>query len=240
MDYKFNSEADYKAFLRLLENSSKNESVECKKKHMAVLNTTRKLYCISMSEIRRIAKEILKSDPYGFLRFVKNDSYEEVLIWGLVSVGLKNIDEQIAELEKYKEVADSWSLIDSVCSSMKILNKSKDKAIYFDYFYKLCFSEKEFVARLGVITLMTIYLEEAYIDKIYKMCEEVKNEAYYLKMGVAWLISVGMVKFKDKTFRLLEKRVLDKFTQNKAISKCRDSFRISKEDKEKLIEIRIK
>lgn len=72
------------------------------------------------------------------------------------------------------------------------------------------------------------------------MCEEANNNTYYFQMGIAWLISFGMVKFKDKTYKLLEKRTLPKFTQNKAISKCRDSFRISLEDKEKLTKYRIK
>ena len=87
---------------------------------------------------------------------------------------------------------------------------------------------------------MTTYLESEYIDKIYKMCEEANNNTYYFQMGIAWLISFGMVKFKDKTYKLLEKRTLPKFTQNKAISKCRDSFRISLEDKEKLTKYRRK
>ncbi len=240
MDYKFNSISDYENFLNVLEQSSKQESVECKAKHKAVLNTNRKLYCIAMSQIRKIAKQISKTDPYGFLKFVKNDSYEEVLIWGLVAVSLTDLDNQIKELDKYKEVADSWGLIDSVCCSMKVLNKSPEKGKYFEYFYNLCFSEKEYVSRLGVITLMTTYLESEYIDKIYKMCEEANNNTYYFQMGIAWLISFGMVKFKDKTYKLLEKRTLPKFTQNKAISKCRDSFRISLEDKEKLTKYRIK
>ncbi len=239
-NFKFNSKSDYAEFLKYLETVSKTESVEQKERHKSILNTTREIYCVSMAELRKIAKQISKTDPHGYLKYVQNNSYEEVLIWGLVAVSLPTLDDQIIELEKYKEVADSWALIDSVTSSMKLLKKSNEKDKYFDYFINLCYSEKEFVSRLGIVTLMTNYLEDDYIDKIYKMCEEVKNEAYYVQMGMAWLISFGFIKFKDKTYKLLEKRTLLKFTQNKAICKCRDSFQVSSEDKEKLIEYRIK
>ena len=72
------------------------------------------------------------------------------------------------------------------------------------------------------------------------MCEEVKSTAYYVNMALAWLISFAFMKFKEKTYELLNKKALSKFVQNKAICKCRDSFRVDKTDKENLIKFRIK
>lgn len=239
-DFKFESERDYEKFIQFLKQSGKEESIEDKERHKRIINTKREIYCIQMSNIRKIAKQIAKTDPYGFLKYVKNNTYEEAVIWGLVIVSLKSLDEQIKYLDKWKDIIDCWAVCDTVCSSMKILKNSKDKNKYFDYFYKLCFSDKEFVARLGIITLMSNFLEEEYIDRIYEMCEKISLDAYYVKMGIAWLISFGFIKFKYKTYKLLEKRVLDKFTQNKAICKCRDSFQISAEDKGNLINYRIK
>ena len=42
------------------------------------------------------------------------------------------------------------------------------------------------------------------------------------------------IKQKDKTEKYLRKNNLDKFTQNKSIQKICESFRVSKEDKEKI------
>ena len=39
----------------------------------------------------------------------------------------------------------------------------------------------------------------------------------------------------NKTLKYLENHKLNKFTINKAISKCRESYRVSKEDKELLL-----
>ena len=87
---------------------------------------------------------------------------------------------------------------------------------------------------------MTCYLEDDYIDQILDMCGQVKNDAYYVKMALAWLLSFAFMKFKEKTYILFEKRTLSKFVQNKAICKCRDSFQVEKQDKENLINFRIK
>ncbi len=55
-----------------------------------------------------------------------------------------------------------------------------------------------------------------------------------MKMAVAWAISVCYVKFSEKTEEFLRKNTLDDFTHNKAIQKIRESYRVSKEDKERL------
>ena len=60
------------------------------------------------------------------------------------------------------------------------------------------------------------------------------DKLYYVQMAAAWLLSVCYVKFPERTERFLEKNDLDDFTQNKAIQKIRESYRVSKEDKERL------
>lgn len=242
MEFNFNieSERDYLDFVKYLNDCSKNESVNDLEMHKKILNSPRDIISISMSEIRRISKKISKTNLFSFLKFAKDDTYEEVLIQGLVITEIKDIKVQMNYLDRWKDKIDNWSLCDSIVSSMKIFLKSNIKQEYFEYFYNLCFSKKEYVARFGIVTLMTYYLESEYIDKIYEMCISVKNEKYYVKMAIAWLISFGFIKFKEKTYLLLEEKKLDKFTQNKSISKCRDSFRVDAFDKEKLKAYRIK
>ena len=57
-----------------------------------------------------------------------------------------------------------------------------------------------------------------------------------MKMAVAWAISVCYVKFPKETFQYLKTDHLDDFTHNKAIQKICESYRVSKEEKEKLKE----
>ena len=78
------------------------------------------------------------------------------------------------------------------------------------------------------------YLDKKYLNQIFEMCETVNNDAYYVKMAKAWLVSFCFMKYRNETFEFLKKKTLDKFTHNKAISKCRDSYQVSNEDKELL------
>ena len=53
-------------------------------------------------------------------------------------------------------------------------------------------------------------------------------------MAIAWLLCELIIKKKDKAIEYLKNNKVNKFVLNKTISKCNDSFRITKEDKELL------
>jgi hypothetical protein len=50
-------------------------------------------------------------------------------------------------------------------------------------------------------------------------------------MAIAWAISVGLIKFYDKTLPYLERKIFSKFVHNKGIQKARESYRIAPEVK---------
>lgn len=235
-----NDKKSYTTFLNLLKSLSKTESVEYHERHVKILNTKLPVYALSMANIRLLAKNIFKGNYMDFLKIVKANSYEEVTIEGLVIAQIKDLDLQTKLLAYWTTKIDNWSSCDTVVSSLKTLKKSPNKTKYFEHYKQMCLNEREFVARVGIVCLMANFLEEDYIDDILAICKQVKHQGYYVKMAVAWLISFAFMKFKNKTYALLEQNCLDKFTQNKAISKCRDSFQVSATDKEKLIEFRIK
>ena len=53
-------------------------------------------------------------------------------------------------------------------------------------------------------------------------------------MAEAWLVCEMYIKFPNETEIFLKSNNLNKFTQNKAISKIHDSNRISKKEKDKI------
>jgi possible DNA alkylation repair enzyme len=59
-------------------------------------------------------------------------------------------------------------------------------------------------------------------------------------MAKAWLLSVCYIKFRDKTYKFLEKTSLDDWTVNKSIQKVRESLRVTKEEKEKILVLKRK
>ena len=244
-DFKITSERGYKNLVDYLKSVSKNETIEDKKRHVAILNTKQEVIAIPMSNIRKIAKKIFKNGYDWFLDYsLKNDYktefYEETLIQGLVIAEIKDLNKQKELFEVWVCKIDNWSTCDTVVSTMKGLKDSNNKNKLFKFYLNLCYSNKTFVSRFGIIVLMTCFLEDGFVDDVLKMCEQVKSEAYYVNMGLAWLLSFAFMRFKEKTYKLFERKTLSKFVQNKAICKCRDSFRVLKEDKDNLIKYRIK
>jgi 3-methyladenine DNA glycosylase AlkD len=230
--------------LSLLFEHQKHESEENRKKHRNILNTKQKVISVANADVKKIAKNVLKNDYEDFLIQAKltnkNDEYfEETFVQGLVIVGQKDIDKQINDLKWWVKKIDNWASCDSTISEMKKLKNSKNKGEYFNFFYEMCFDKSEFVARFGIVSLMTNFLEEEYISQILCMCESVQNDCYYVQMAVAWCLSYCFMKFREQTLELLKKKTLSKFVQNKTISKCRDSFQVDDNDKEMLKTLRI-
>lgn len=238
------NERDYADFVEYLKSISKNERVADLARHKAILNTNQEVIGIAMKNIRDTAKQISRNSQFKFLKMAQNKQpqevyYEETLIEGLVISDIKDLSLQFDLLEKWTQKIDNWSTCDSVVTSLKNLKKSKEKDLYFEKYKSLCMNKNEFVARFGIVTLMSVYLDSKHIDNIFELMIKIRNNAYYVQMAQAWLIATAFVVDKQKTYELLSAKCFDKFVQNKAISKCRDSFQISKEDKEKLKLLRI-
>ena len=59
-------------------------------------------------------------------------------------------------------------------------------------------------------------------------------------MCIAWFVAECFVKNRNLTLEFLKENILNNFTINKAVQKCRDSFRVSSEDKEMLLSFKRK
>ena len=65
-----------------------------------------------------------------------------------------------------------------------------------------------------------------------------KETEYYVNMACAWLLAECFIKFRNETLHFLEQNTLNDFIVNKGIQKCRDSFRVSDEDKDLLLKFK--
>lgn len=85
--------------------------------------------------------------------------------------------------------------------------------------------------RIAVVTMMSHYLNDEYIDRVFAALRSAYNDDYYYKMAAAWCTATAMAKYRDKTYRFLEDCGFDDWTYNKSIQKMLESRRISDEDK---------
>lgn len=204
---------------------------EYKKFHMKLCTTNYEILGVRIPHIKALAKEIIKQDDLFFLNNAKSKYYEEVMLQGLV-IGLSKmeIEEKIRYIEEFVPKIDNWAICDSFCSTLKDTKKNETKM--WEVIQGYLKSKEEFDLRFAVIMMMDYYLTPKYIEKVLNIVDQIHHEGYYVKMGVAWLISVAYIKDKAKTMKYLLNNNLDKFTYNKGLQKIIESNRVSQEEKE--------
>ena len=184
-------------------------------------------------DLRNLAKEIIKNgDSKEFLQ-LSPKSYEELTIQGFLIANL-SYEEMKKRLPKYIKKVDNWATTDMVISSIKSIKKHREDFLNeIDQFLK---SSHEFTVRAALVCLKSYYITPDYLAVIFDRTAEVKDrEEYYIKMAVAWLVSECFIKFPDETYGFLKSKILPTWTQNKSISKIRDSYRVPKEIKDTLL-----
>lgn len=183
---------------------------------------------IRLPILKNIAKIIAKNDYLSFIKNNKHQYSEEIMLHGLVITYLKiDFNESIKLFDEYIKYIDSWATCDSVVMNYKIVSKNLDICLIKIKEYLK--SDKPFIKRVGIV-LLFYYLNDDYIDEVLKLINSVKSEDYYVKMANAWLISICLVKYYDKTVKFLKSCQLDDWTYNKALKKAIESYRIK--DKE--------
>lgn len=175
--------------------------------------------------LRKIAKKISQTSYLDFIKLNKHKYYEEILLHGLVISYLKlEFNEIIKLFNEYIIYINNWASCDIVVSSLKIFKKNQE--LGFTYINKYLKNKNPWINRVGIVLLINYYINEAYIDKIFSISNNIQTDNYYVKMANAWLISMCLVKYYEKTYNFLLNNKLDNFTYNKAISKSIESLRI--------------
>lgn len=226
---KWNKE-NYKKFIKCLMSL---QDLKYKEFHSSlVLNSKYEMIGVSLPIMRGIAKKIAKGDIEGFLKNAKEKYYEEVMIQGLVISHIKDESTFYDYFKSFIPKIDNWALCDSFCNSIKIVEKYEDK--YFSEAIRLAKNKKEFISRVGLVVILSHFVSSKNLKAIIDALNAIDSDLFYINMAEAWLICEMYIKFPKETEDFLKSNKLNTFTQNKAISKINDSFRVSAEEKKRL------
>ncbi len=189
-----------------------------------------KVMGIRLPQLRALAKQLAKGDWRDYLEHAEDHCMEETMLQGMT---LGYIREPFAVISPYLDrfvpKIDNWSVCDSACTTLKIAEKEPEEVRkYLQIFLE---SEAEFQIRFGVVMLLDHYLKPEYINDVLQQLDAVCHPGYYVKMAVAWNLSVCYVRFPEKTMAFLKSNHLDDWTHNKAIQKIMESHRVSADDK---------
>ena len=129
---------------------------------------------------------------------------------------------------------DNWAVCDTFCGDLKFADREENRRRVWEFLQSYLSDDREYFLRFGVVMIMDHYIDVSHIDSILKILAGIHHEGYYVKMAVAWALSMCYVAFPQKTEALIKNNRMDDFTHNKTIQKIRESYRVSKEDKERL------
>ncbi len=226
------TQKDKKEFNTYLESKQQKDKQQWSKN---LLNTNMKVLAIPTKTIKDISKEIIKGNYISFLDLNINTYFENTSVNGMLIISIKDFNIMKKYLDKYVDKIDNWASCDLL--SFNIVGNE-------DNFYNLVLeyikSNKPFIRRVGLSILFKFINSGEYIDKIYNILNMFYNEKeYYVNMMIAWLFCECFIKRREETIKYLKTHKLNKFAINKGVSKCRDSFRVTKEDKELLLKYKI-
>ena len=225
----------YKDFVKYLESIGEEKY---KAFHLSLIPGEEYAFGIRSPKLKEIAKTISKNDAEGFIKVCKNKYYDEIMIRAFVVASIKDEQRLVEESKKFIPLIRNWAICDGFCSALKM---AKNKPYIFMPLIEKCLeSEKEYDLRFACVMLLDHYITDEYIDYVLNVYTAVKSEYYYVKMAVAWGLSVCFTLYPEKTEKLLEQGSLDTFTHNKTIQKICESLRVDKDVKNNLKKLKKK
>lgn len=187
--------------------------------------------------LRKLAKEIIKGENHlEFLNELPHRYYDENMLHSIILSELKDYDLCLELVEKFLPYVDNWA----VCDSLSPKPFSKHKIELMDKIRKWSSSKKVYTCRFGLEMIMKHFLDEDFKEEYLKIPLAIHSEEYYVNIMIAWLFATALAKQWDSTILLIEDKSLSTWVHNKTIQKACESFRITKEQKVYLRELKIK
>lgn len=222
-----------------------NSNSKYKQFQQKIINTKFPIIGIKIPVIRKIANNILKGNANSFLEICKDESFEEIILKGIVISKLNiNFNQRIKVFEKYTDIIDNWAVCDIVTGSLKDFSTNKTDG--YEYVLKCIHSSNPWKIRVGIVAMISFFVDELYIEKILSHCKYISEKFsklktktskkhnsphYYVKMANAWLISVCFAKFPTTTKTFLKTNHIEDETFKMSLQKIIDSHRVSTKDK---------
>ncbi len=184
---------------------------------------------VRLPALRKLAMKLAKGDWRQYLKEAEDDTMEEVMLQGMV-IGYcdAGIDEVLKLAQGYIPKIDCWSVCDCFCGGLKITKDHKEQM--WEFIQSYLESAQEYEIRFGVVMLL-YYLQPEYAPFAFVHFDRIKQEGYYVKMAVAWVLSMYYAELPGLTMEYLKRNELDKFTYNKALQKITESLKVDQETK---------
>jgi len=191
-----------------------------------IVNTKIECLGIKTKIIDDIVNKISKGNFFQFINLSEFNYHEMAIIVGKLISKISDINLFRHNLERYCEKIDNWACTDCIkpnknLSLNDVINISNE------------FSKSKFIykRRMSIVLLLKV-LNKDCLQDVFNIIKSLKKEnEYYVNMACAWLLCECFIKFFNETLDFFKLDNINEFVYKKTISKCCDSFRIDKENK---------
>ncbi|WCT58164.1 DNA alkylation repair protein [Paenibacillus kyungheensis] len=199
----------------------------------SLLPTITNILGVRIPQLRIMAQHIAKADWRTYLQEAEQEYFEEVMLQGMViGYAEMDIDERLQYITSFLPKIDNWSVCDRFCGGLKCTTFHQQQV--WNFITPYLSSEHEYEVRFAVVMLLTYYVDDVYIQEVLERLDRIEHNGYYVKMAVAWAISICYIHLPEPTMDYLQHNHLDIFTYNKALQKITESYRIDSDTKTKI------
>ena len=196
----------------------------------SLLPGTENILGVRLPALRKLAKKLAKENWLQNLNLCTQDSFEEIMLRGfLIGYAKAPLPVILDQITQFLPRINNWSVCDSFCITLKIAAQYPSE--FWDFFQPLLNSQAEFTLRFVLVMLLDYYINDEYIDSLFPLFDRITHQGYYVKMALAWAISMCYVRFPAQTTLYLQNNRLDDFTYNKSLQKITESHSVSAESK---------
>lgn len=191
---------------------------------------------VRLPKLRQLAKRLLSDASWradrmgGFLSELPHKYYDENMLHALIVSAEKDFDKCVELVEAFLPYVDNWA----VCDCFSPVSFKKNSQLLWQYIERWLSDSKTYTNRFGIDMAIKYYLDDAYSEDVLSRVCSVKNDDYYVKMAVAWFLSVALVKHYHSALAFMQAHPIDVWTYNKALQKAVESFRLTDAQKSEL------
>ncbi|WP_330586885.1 DNA alkylation repair protein [Aminipila terrae] len=162
---------------------------------------------VRMGPLKELAKSMAKENYNEYFEELDRAPldeiyYEEVMLQGLTIGFIKvSAEERLKYIRLFVPKVDNWAVCDSFSAGLKFTKKEPE--LLWEFIQSYLTDSREFYIRFGVVMLMDYFIDQEHIKRDLTILENISHEGYYVKMAVAWAISVCFVKYPDMTREFL-------------------------------------
>lgn len=208
-----------------------NAEESYKKFSSGLLPDTKAILGVRLPILRKYARQLCKKNWRGYIKQFTPQSFEETMLRGMIIGYAKDIDieERLQYIGEFIPLIDNWSVCDSFCISLKFIKENQP--LVWGFLQPYLESQEEFAIRFAVVILLDYYINDTYIESVIERLDQIDSQAYYVRMAVAWALSMCFVHYPGMVIPYLKNNHLDDFTYHKTLQKICESLQVPKEAK---------